>query len=202
VFSAARFGSLGAKEYAPEWSPQPFANAQFRRMRRCKGWRVFDEIAALPIARGESALAHPPILAGHNHRVAPLCRGHAHASLEDALEGGLRLVSDRRCYCCGGYGRLLSFVSCLGHPDVRQEINGGPSQSLLEMARDRCPRHMAQARQLRPGPLVGQARETRRPMRAPDEDDQRVQEVRPVPRPIRWRGAISARTLPSTVHSA
>ena len=92
-----------------------------------------------------------PALPRHPGRMAPaaspLRRSDPHVALERALECGFRLIPDSLRDGAGGR-RFFQFIRRERHPDVGQEIAGRAPELLLELARKRCPRHVAQARKV------------------------------------------------------
>src|SRR5258705_14015547 len=81
------------------------------------------------------------ILAGWLQYLAPLRRSNTHVALERALERRFGLIPHCLGHGAGRKRRFLQFVGGERHPDVGQEIAGRSSQLLLELPRERGPRH-------------------------------------------------------------
>src|SRR5260370_5841236 len=85
-------------------------------------------------------------------RFRPLSRSYADEAFERGLERRFGLIADGIRHCTGGHGWFLQLIGRNRHADVSQEITGRSSELLLELARQRRARHVAETRKLRQRP--------------------------------------------------
>ena len=131
------------------------------------------DIGPRPIGPAGSCQARENTLARQLLHPTPLGRRETHVALESSLESRFRLIPHRLRHGAGGKRRFSQFGRCERHPDIQQKIAGPANQLLLELTRERRPRHVAQARQVGQRPwacrLVEQSRHRRGQPRVPGQ---------------------------------
>src|SRR6267154_6221879 len=141
---------LAAKFASTAWH-SPLRSSLVWRVTSPRWPRLISRLTSIGFYRIRVAEDRQPcndILAGRLLHLAPLRRSDAHVALEGTLERRFGLIPDRLRHGTGRKRRFLQLVRGERHPDVDQEIAGRSSELLLELPRERGPRHVAQARKL------------------------------------------------------